>query len=319
MISVIICTHNPRPEYLRRVIDALKVQTLPPEQWEFLLIDNGSKEPLANSWDLTWHPHARHIREEELGLTPARLRAIAETNTPVLVFVDDDNVLQSDYLAEAIRWLEAYPLLGCIGAGSIVPEFELQPAEELLPYTGSLALRNEPAAHWSNDPADRFVPWGAGLAVRRVVAGKYYEVIRSSPILTQLDRKGEGLNSCGDDEFSWQARELGLGHGIFPSLKLTHLIGQKRVSRKYLLQIAEGHVYSHALLDHIHGQPGHAQFEVPGLKKVFGAALRARPGRFYYEAVRWLQYRGNSELARAFAQARHRGSQRAIAFLAGHQ
>jgi hypothetical protein len=48
---------------LRRVLDALKAQTLPKEQWELLLIDNASKEPLAESWDLSWHPHARHIRE----------------------------------------------------------------------------------------------------------------------------------------------------------------------------------------------------------------------------------------------------------------
>ena len=42
-ISAIICTHNPRPDYLRRVLDALKAQTLPKEQWELLLIDNASK------------------------------------------------------------------------------------------------------------------------------------------------------------------------------------------------------------------------------------------------------------------------------------
>ena len=41
--SVIICTHNPRSDYLRRVLDALKAQTLLREQWELLLIDNGPR------------------------------------------------------------------------------------------------------------------------------------------------------------------------------------------------------------------------------------------------------------------------------------
>ena len=77
MISVIICTHNPRPDYLRRVLDALKAQTLPKERWELLLIDNASNEPLSGEWDLSWHPHARHIREIQFinGLTAGQLTA----------------------------------------------------------------------------------------------------------------------------------------------------------------------------------------------------------------------------------------------------
>lgn len=40
---------------------------------QLLLIDNASKATLASTWDLSWHPRARQIREEELGLTRARL------------------------------------------------------------------------------------------------------------------------------------------------------------------------------------------------------------------------------------------------------
>ena len=42
------------------------------ERWELLLIDNRSDRPLANVYDLSWHPLARDMREEELGLTPDR-------------------------------------------------------------------------------------------------------------------------------------------------------------------------------------------------------------------------------------------------------
>src|SRR5271170_3727335 len=100
--SVIICTHNPRQDYLRLTLEGLEKQTLPKERWELLLIDNASKEPLAGKWDLSWHPNARHIREEELGLTPARLRGIKESKGGLLVFVDDDNVLEVNYLETAL-------------------------------------------------------------------------------------------------------------------------------------------------------------------------------------------------------------------------
>ena len=77
-LSVIICTHNPRKDYLTRVLQALKAQTLPKDQWELLLIDNASDQELARSWDLSWHPHGRHIREDKTGLNFARARGFAE-------------------------------------------------------------------------------------------------------------------------------------------------------------------------------------------------------------------------------------------------
>ena len=45
-ISAIICTHNPRMHYLRRVLQALDGQTLAKTEWELLLIDNASEQPL---------------------------------------------------------------------------------------------------------------------------------------------------------------------------------------------------------------------------------------------------------------------------------
>ncbi len=123
-ISIIICAHNPRPGYLRRVLDALKAQTLPMEEWELLLVDNASKEPLITTWDLAWHPRARHIREDELGLTPARLRGIRESSAEIIVFVDDDNVLAPTYLRQALEKERTFPMIGVWG-GRIDLEFEV--------------------------------------------------------------------------------------------------------------------------------------------------------------------------------------------------
>src|SRR5690606_32360384 len=110
-------------------------------EWELLLVDNHSREPLAGRIDLSWHPAARIIREDELGLTAARMRGIREFSAPRCIFVDDDNVLDPTYLEIADQLMSANPTLGCIGAGAIVPEFEVEPAEDLRPYTNMLALR----------------------------------------------------------------------------------------------------------------------------------------------------------------------------------
>src|SRR6185436_19902652 len=108
-VSVAICTHNPRRDYLRRALAALEAQTLARDRWELLIVDNGSTQPQAGVWDVSWHPRATIVREDHLGLTPSRLRAIAETGGELLVFVDDDNVLDSEFLAEALRVRERHP------------------------------------------------------------------------------------------------------------------------------------------------------------------------------------------------------------------
>jgi hypothetical protein len=53
-LSVILCTHNPRLEYRSRTLEALRSQTVPRADWELMLIDNRSAEPLASRIDLSW-------------------------------------------------------------------------------------------------------------------------------------------------------------------------------------------------------------------------------------------------------------------------
>jgi len=61
-------------------------------KWDLFVVDNASETRLAGDWDLSWHPHnprSRHVREDELGLTPAHLRGIRESRGDLLVFVDE--------------------------------------------------------------------------------------------------------------------------------------------------------------------------------------------------------------------------------------
>ena len=111
-LSVIVCTHDPRPDYLDRCLAVLKAQTLAPERWELLVIDNVCDPPLACRLELGWHACARIVREDTLGLTPARLRGIHEAAADLLVFVDDDNVLAPDYLERALQVAAEKPFLG---------------------------------------------------------------------------------------------------------------------------------------------------------------------------------------------------------------
>ena len=248
-VSVIICTHNPRPEYLQRTLLALKEQTLPATQWELLLIDNASREPLAQGWDLSWLPQARIVREEELGLTHARLRGIRESAGHILAFVDDDNLLEQEYLAHAVRIAEERPDIGAWG-GEILGEFEEELPEWLEPHVECLAVRALKRDAWSNlygwSPA---LPIGAGICLRREVTEHYAGLCVGHPLRRNLDRRGASLGCGGDVDMAYCAIDMAMGLGRFKCLRLLHLIPRNRLQREYVLGVISGARSAAVLVD----------------------------------------------------------------------
>lgn len=290
--SVIICTHNPRPDYLVRVLNALRSQTAPVSEWELLLIDNASIEPVDQTFDVAWHPAARVIRVEKLGKVAALLRGVAESQGQLLVIVDDDNVLDHEYLAIAGRIGREWPILGAWG-GSIIAEFEEVPQPWAQPYLRYLAIREVTRDEWSNfnDPGHfGQLPWGAGMCVRQEAARLWAERTSGHDLLSTLNRKGKGLLTGEDTEMALAACDLGLGTGLFSSLRLTHLIRAERVSEVYLLNLMEGMVYSLNVGAAIRGQVPEVMSWPRFLWGHFTALRRGfREFRFYRASVRGMR------------------------------
>ena len=296
VVSVILCTHNPRPDYLRRTFEALQKQTLPLEKWEFLLIDNASQERIANTWDISWHPQGRHVREEKVGLTFARLRGIEESEASLLVFVDDDNVLAADFLERAATVPTRYPFLGAFGAGRLEPEFEIPPSPQLKPWLGLLALRTVPTMTWTNNVEDfSCTPWGAGLCATRQVSNAYRQIIERVNATAILGRRGKFLFSGEDDVFSWAAVTAGQGFGILPELQITHLISAGRLSQEYFRRLTCDHALSHGVLKYLRSGTPPKPIGLPGYIHMLLHGLRN--GHFSMRC-RWAQAQGQAAAAR---------------------
>lgn len=302
-VSTIICTHNPRPDYLRRVLDALKTQTLPKEQWELLLIDNASTKPLAKRYNLSWHPHARYFREDELGLTHARLRGIAEAGGGLLVFVDDDNVLAPDYLERALAIPVSYSHIGVFGTGMLEAEFEEEPEAVVRPWLGlGIQSRIVSRPAWTNNVTDYFcTPWGAGLCVPRRLARCYAQLVREMRIAQILGRRGQNLFCAEDDLFSWLSVGSDTGFGIFPELRIKHLISAGRVQKDYFVRLAYGHSFSHALLRYIVYGTNPRPVTVLGGFRIIAHGLKKG---WFSMHCRWSQSRGTADASRFISEQR---------------
>jgi glycosyltransferase involved in cell wall biosynthesis len=247
-LTVVICTHNPRQDYLDRVLHALQVQTLAVDRWELLVIDNASKLSVANRIDVSGHPHSRCLLEPKLGLTRARLKGIEAAKGETIVFVDDDNVLGADYLEHSASIARKYPTMGAWG-GRIVGEFEQMPSAWIERYLPLLAIRDIREDKLSDVlPRHETVPCGAGLCVRRSVAERYAKLVVQDARRMNLGRQGTRLSSGEDTDLALVAGDLGMSTGQFVALQLTHLIPAARLEEDYLLRLTECMAYSHMVL-----------------------------------------------------------------------
>ncbi len=249
-LSVIICSRNPRPEFLNETLTALRLQELPMQNWELLLVDNASDPPIKPRFSLTWHPQGRHILEDRLGVTYARLRGIQESRGNVMVYVDDDNVLDPGYLTEALRISQEWPMLGAWG-GSVRPKFEMAPPQWTKKLWHMLAIREIHSDQWGNDPNSNFVPFGAGMCFRRSVAEKYITICKTEKLRHMLGEKGTDLSRGEDTDLALTSMDIGLGLGLFKTLTMYHFMPASRLEEKYLLRLIEGSYYSGVWLGYL--------------------------------------------------------------------
>ncbi len=122
LISAILCTCNRAP-LLARALGALSAQTLGPERFEVVLIDDGSSDETAEIAE-RFAPlmNLRYVRQPNSGLAAAKNHGICLSQAPIVVFLDDDDVLDSRALEQHLRSHRQDPrietaILGYTGMG----------------------------------------------------------------------------------------------------------------------------------------------------------------------------------------------------------
>lgn len=248
-LTVVIPTHNPDPERLRRTLLGLRGQTLKTDRWETVVINNASEHfPDSEFFAVGELKNFSIVAEPTLGLSAARRRGFSVARGDCVVLVDDDNVLAPDYLEQVLAIFSAHPQVGVAGGNSL-PEFANEPPAWMREFFPLLALRDlgqhelisqglRPSGAKQNE-YPLFAPIGAGMALRRAAAKAWLDAsaVRNTSL---SDRRGDQLSSSGDNDIVLCALKSEWEVGYFPVLTLTHLIPVTRLEARYLSRLNRG-------------------------------------------------------------------------------
>ena len=251
-LDICIATHNPDWRTFEVALQALADQSFfleqdAPELCHVWIIDNASDAPLVRSHfsilEKSQIPFTL-LSEPRLGVVHARIRALRSTSAPLVLFVDDDNELGSDYVSQALRLAAEYPEVGCFGGKMLLPKSAKVP-RWCEPYMlGGLGIKDCGDERRSGpfSVTSTYEDWmpaaTAGLLLRRQVADKFLEKRADDPRVHAFGRSGSrGLLSHEDFLLVTCSAECNLLVAYEPSLQLVHHIRSNRLTLSYLCRL----------------------------------------------------------------------------------
>ena len=231
-LTVALCTHNHADRLARTLADLAHVQSLS-QPWEFLVIDNASSDTTSQFLATAdWRPagaEVRVIREEKLGLSNARNRALLEARGDYLLFMDDDETPDPAWLTayEQVMLVHQPDALG--GRIEVLFEDGARPCwlqDELLGFLGKL---DHGEARWLTERATPI--FGGNFAFRRSV----FERIGNFD--TRLGRQGTANIGGEDTEIYQRLLEHGCRVRWVPEAIIHHRIQTPKLRRSYFLDL----------------------------------------------------------------------------------
>jgi glycosyltransferase involved in cell wall biosynthesis len=262
-VSAIICCYN-SSEVIAPTIKALSNQEVSGDiGYEVILVDNNCTdntiELAEREWTNSLYP-LRVIREEKPGLMHARLAGLNNAHYEIILFVDDDNVLNRDWVIKLNRLYRNNPRVGAIGGYNRASFLGKKPDWfDLVEGVYACGPRDDQPGL---NPKKMF---GAGLSFRTQALKS---TLFSDLPLFLVGRTKNALTRGEDTEIALRFRLMGWDFYYDDSLILEHNLLAQRLNWKYV--------------SHARKKGG----EVSLILKIYRNILSGREPLSYGEAVR---------------------------------
>jgi glucosyl-dolichyl phosphate glucuronosyltransferase len=229
--TVALCTHDHADRLVRTLAD-LKALRQPEAPWELLFVDNACSDGTAamlarESWPDVWR--VRTVSEVKLGLSNARNCALREAQGEYVIFIDDDETPDPDWLCAFERLIKAHSPDAFGGRIEVLFEGDRPTwlTDELLGFLGQ--LNRADAQVPLTEPGTSF--HGGNFGVRRVACRT---VGGFDP---DLGRKG--TDNTGGEEVDFYRRLLAGGFKVWWTSEavIFHRIQTGKLRRGYFLDL----------------------------------------------------------------------------------
>jgi GT2 family glycosyltransferase len=255
--SVIIATYN-RCEELAVTLDGL-AHLHASDDWELIVVDNNSSDgtrQVVDAAELRFPAPLRYIFEPEQGKALALNTAIRQARGQVLLFTDDDAVVEPDWLERADAALDETG--AAYVGGRVLPRWE-RPRPAWIPEGRSrlwavLALLDFGAERAEFGCGGVGWPLGVNMAVRAEAFHRHQLWWDN-----RYDRSGKTLRGAGQREWCLRARAAGLTGIYAPDMVVHHLVPADRLNKRYFRRWFYWYGISRAILYQ------HRGFDMEGL------------------------------------------------------
>lgn len=235
-ITIIICAYNSQ-NTLEEIIKSIVNQ----EGYnlyidKFLLIDNNSSDntkKIIKKYEKKFF-NIKYFFEPKQGLSYARLKGVLNTKSEWIAFIDDDNILNKNWIKEAINYIEKHPEIGVFN-GAVIPKIreKLNNKEKIhlkIAYKALACthLKKEDIKNGFNRSN-----FGAGLVART----KELKKLATQGWLRKTGRKGKKVSSGEDTEMINYIISKGFKTGFNDKMIISHIISKKRLDLKYLKKL----------------------------------------------------------------------------------
>jgi glycosyltransferase involved in cell wall biosynthesis len=221
---------------LPKVLDAYAALMAPGDEWNLIVIDNGSTDDTCQVLQryldrLPLHYLHEPRRGKNAALNTGVAFALQHFSSGLLVFSDDDAAPEQDWLVRLSECAAAQPSYAVFG-GAIFPDWAAPPPDWLLrlvPLGLSFGLT---AASQKEGPVHPGLVWGANMAIRRAVfdAGHRFN--------ETLGPNGGDYAMGSEIELTRKLHRLGHLSWFCPAAQVRHHIRAHQLTRQYVLQRA---------------------------------------------------------------------------------
>ncbi len=233
-ISAIICTYN-REKYILQCLESIENQTIDKNKYEIILINNNSTdntEEICNTFAKNnKRVNFKYFIERSQGLSYARNRGIKEASGEFLSFIDDDAIVDENFLEEIINFFDSNNEAVAVG-GKITPFFEAGRPKYYSKFIGGFFALCDKGDEVKQ--MKKSYPVGANMSFRNNVFEKF------GGFNVELGRKGNNLLAAEEKELFERLKTNKQLIYYLPEAKVKHIIPESRTKIEYIKKQALG-------------------------------------------------------------------------------